>query len=209
MWNKLFDMENSFWTFANKVADMVILEIIWLITSIPLVTVGAATSAFWHVMIRLAEDREGHIIPDYFRAFGKCLKTGTAVWLIQLASGLFLLFDIYICVKMNTLTGVFLVGVFGVFLLILVIFSTWLYPLAGVRGFSCGKVLGNSAYLTLRHFPHTVSCAVLFAASLVLSWYVRYAFIVAPVLACYGEAKVMAWILSRYEEENGEDSQGE
>lgn len=31
MLNRVFNVENGFWTFANKVADMVILEILWLV----------------------------------------------------------------------------------------------------------------------------------------------------------------------------------
>ena len=206
MWNELFNMENSFWTFANKVADMVLLEIAWVLTCLPVLTIGAASSAFWHVMVRMARDQGGHVLSNYFHAFGSRWKTATALWLSQLAAAAFLLADIWLCIKMNTLPGVFLVGVFGVLLAILLLFSFWLYPLSGSYPFPWRKVWSNSVFLALRHFPHTLSCILLFALSLVLSWFIPYAFLVLPVLACYMEAKAMAWIFSKYDsQEEPED----
>ncbi len=160
MLNKIFDMENPFWTFLNKLADVVILELLWIVTSLPLFTVGAASSAFWHVTLRLSEDTEGGIVSNYFTAFKKSFKVGTVVWLIQFAAGLWIFLDAYICFKSNNMTAIFLVGFFLVLGAFWLMVSMFLYPLIGRFTFPVKKIIGNSAFLALKHFPHKL-CIIL------------------------------------------------
>ena len=197
MLSNLFNMENDFWTFANKVADMVILEIIWLVCCLPIITAGASCTAFWHVFIRLAKDEESHVAAGFFRAFRKRFMTGTKIGLIQLAVGLFFLVDIYVCLNMETRQSMFLVGMLGVLLFFWLLISLWFYPLAGTYDFTWKKVMGNSLFLTLRHMPHALTCLMLAAASVAAGIYVPYGFILLPVLAFYVNAKVYVLIFEQ------------
>ena len=200
MLNQIFNNENAFWRFASKVFDMLALGILWAVTSIPLVTVGAASAAFWEIYIQLAGDKEGHIAGGFFRSFHRNLKTGTAVWLLQLAAAGLLLLDLYLCFQMKNRpeTASFLIGVFVILLVFLVLVSTWLYPLIGVRRYSLRETLSNSLFLTMRHLPHTAVCPFLILASLAVSCYIPYIVWILPPLACYLSAKVMMWVFSMY-----------
>ena len=44
--SRLFDPENKFWNFIGKIADVTCMSFLWVGTSLPLVTMGAATTAF-------------------------------------------------------------------------------------------------------------------------------------------------------------------
>ncbi len=56
---KLFDPENKFWQFLNKVTDAALMSLLWLLTSLPLVTVGASTAAFYSYTLKQVTNQEG------------------------------------------------------------------------------------------------------------------------------------------------------
>lgn len=202
MLNRVFNVENGFWTFANKVADMVILEILWLVFCIPVVTIGASTAAFWNVMIRMAKDEESYMLSNFLLAFRENFRSSTCVWVIQAAVGTTLGVDLFLCLKMGTEVTMFVFGVLGMLALFFGLFSVWLYPLAGTYGFTWKKVLGNAVFLTMGHLPHTISCLAVFAAAVAVSTKVPYIFLVLPVLACYAEARVMVWVFAKYKDDS-------
>ena len=43
----LFNYDNPVWRFIGKLGDLIILNVLWLITSIPIVTIGASTTALY------------------------------------------------------------------------------------------------------------------------------------------------------------------
>ena len=45
--SRIFDPENKFWNDIGKVADVTCMSLLWSLTSLPLVTIGAATTAVY------------------------------------------------------------------------------------------------------------------------------------------------------------------
>lgn len=206
MLDRLFDPENRFWTFANKVADMVVLGFLCFVCCLPLVTAGAALSAFWRMMLDLARDEEAHLFSGYFRTFRACFLTGTAAGLTHLALAGFLLFDALLCLRMGTRAGAFLAGLFGALLLLLSLSAVWLYPLIGSRGLRWREAVVNSCILAVRHLFSGLAGLTLLAAALAVSFYVRYTVLFLPVLACYGMAKIIDRALAGYRDTEDEEA---
>lgn len=199
MLDRLFDSENRFWTFANKMADMVVLGFLCLVCCLPLVTAGAAFAAFWRVMLELARDEEAHIFSGYFRAFRGCLLTGTAAWGTHLVLAGFLLFDALFALRTGTPAGAFLAGLFGALLLLLTLSGLWFYPLIGSRGLRWREAVVRSCLLAVRHLFCGLVGLLLLGSALAVSFYVRYTVLFLPVLACYGIAKIIDRILENEE----------
>lgn len=204
MLNALFNPENKFWMFVAKVADLFFLQFLWLVSCIPVVTIGAANAALCKSLNLMARDLEGKVFRDYRKAFKASFRTATRVWLIHLAVIAFLLLDAFACLRM-TKAGqlpqvmMFMLGVVAVVGIAVVIASFWLYPLAGVyTHFGWKKVLSNSVFLTLRHFPHTISCILLLGSSIVVCYYFPKVWCLLPIMVCYLCAKVAAWIFTNY-----------
>ena len=58
----------------THIFDFILLNILWLLTSIPIVTLGTATAALYSVMMSVVEKKEGYIIKDYWKAFCRNFK---------------------------------------------------------------------------------------------------------------------------------------
>lgn len=86
----IFNLDNPVWNFMGKVADLVILNLLAIVCSIPVFTIGASWTAMYFVTIRMVRKEESYIIKDFFRSFRENFKQATVIWLISLvAIGIF------------------------------------------------------------------------------------------------------------------------
>ncbi|MCR5826649.1 MAG: YesL family protein [Oscillospiraceae bacterium] len=93
---KLFSYDSAFSQTALRLASSCYLNVLWLICSLPLFTVGAATTALYTVTFKLVQGEDGHLTQQFFRAFRKNFRQATALWLMVLAGGVVLALDGYI-----------------------------------------------------------------------------------------------------------------
>ncbi len=212
MLDRAFNPDNPFWTFVNKVIDIAILELIWILTSLPIITIGASSSAFWNCVMRICEDDEGHIYSAYFKTFAKTFKTSTLLWLIQLAVGVLLVIDVWFCFSVKETYGSFLIGAFIIVAVIYLITGMYLYPLTGRFRFDLKRVLTNSIYLGMRFFFHSSAMISLILIALVLCYFFSnfWVLLIAPLAAFYIDGKMLLWIFDHYtvDDEEEEDPEG-
>ena len=79
-----FSLDSKFMQVMSRVADLIILNVIYLVTCLPVVTIGAASTALYTVCFRLGTAREGSLVKGYFRAFRDEFRQATLIWLFLL-----------------------------------------------------------------------------------------------------------------------------
>ncbi len=99
--NNLLNPDNKVMQFITKVADSVFLNLLWLIFSLPIVTIGASTTALFTVTERMVRNEEGNLWKGFYQAFRSNLKSATKTWLILLLLGAALIGDTWICWHMR------------------------------------------------------------------------------------------------------------
>ena len=75
-------MDNMIIRVLTRIFDFILLNILWVVCSIPIVTMGASTAALYSVMLKITKNQDGYIIKDYFKAFCENFRQGTIVWMI-------------------------------------------------------------------------------------------------------------------------------
>ena len=80
----LFKPEAPIWKFMELFVELVKLNIIFLLTSLPIVTIGASITAMNSVCFKLREKRVGYIVDDYFNAFRGNFKNSIITWIVFL-----------------------------------------------------------------------------------------------------------------------------
>ncbi|MBQ6985953.1 MAG: YesL family protein [Oscillibacter sp.] len=93
---KFFSYESPFSQTLLKLAYSAYLNLLWFVCSLPVFTVGAATTALYSVTLKIVREREGNLTQQFFRAFRENFRQATVLWLILLCAGLFLAGDGYI-----------------------------------------------------------------------------------------------------------------
>ena len=69
-----FNLDSPFMRFLTKMADLIILNILYMICCIPIVTIGAASTALYTVSMKAVKNEESYIIRGYFKAFKENFK---------------------------------------------------------------------------------------------------------------------------------------
>ena len=83
------------------------LNILWFVCSIPIITIGASTTALYACTLKIADGIDGEITKRFFSSFRQNFAQATRVWLILLAAGLLIGADTYIAVHLrSSSTGV-------------------------------------------------------------------------------------------------------
>jgi len=159
----------------GKITDVACMSLLWLITSLPVFTIGAATAAFYSFTMDAVQDNEGGVWQSYFCAFRKHFKKATVIWLLQLtlsaalSVNLFAAWNFYLTKGILGL-GVFSMALFGI--LVLICTAMYLYPVMVTYDFSVKKVIADSCVMAIRN-PHvTISCMVLFVLAGVGIYYI-------------------------------------
>lgn len=99
--DNIFD--RPLWRFLGSLGDFAILTVFWVITSWPIVTIGASTTALFYVCIKLRAREEGKLWQMYMKSFHENFKQATFIWLLYI----FIALDVFIIGCMLCSQGVF------------------------------------------------------------------------------------------------------
>ncbi|MDO4866056.1 MAG: YesL family protein [Clostridia bacterium] len=69
------------------------LNVMWLICCLPIVTIGASTTALYYTSFKIAKDEGSYITTMFFRSFKQNFKQATIIWLIMLGAGALIVGD--------------------------------------------------------------------------------------------------------------------
>ena len=93
--NGIFNPQNRFWSFIEKIVNLCVLSFLWLLFSLPIVTAGAATTAMFQYTLKLARDEEGYVWQTFWKGFKQNFVQATGLWSLMAAAGAFLVRELY------------------------------------------------------------------------------------------------------------------
>lgn len=97
--SSLFKIERPLNRSLSKLADLAVLNILWVISCIPIITIGGANIAMYTIIIRMNEEYGGRILKDYIRAFKENFLPGLLLEIFVVILGGVLVFDYTIISK--------------------------------------------------------------------------------------------------------------
>ena len=147
---KFFSYDSKFSQIMLKFCYACWLNLLWALCSIPIVTVGASTTALYYVMLKLARGEEGNVTTMFFRSFKENFKQATVLWLILFAFGLFLGADGYVLAHLRKSTAGPLPVVFTL-LLAVVIAAAVLYTIVLIYVFPLVASVKNTNMAMLKN----------------------------------------------------------
>ena len=164
----IFNPENGFFRVTGKLVDLVILSAFWLFCSLPVVTVGPATAALYHTVVRCIRGNERDSWMLFFRTFKSNLKVGVLTSLVVIPLALLLVIPHELLYQMAGVdkTGCVLYYAYRVFLLLPAGALCYVFPVLSRFTFGVGGLLSTCGKLAIAHLPHTIWMALLFFAVL-------------------------------------------
>lgn len=137
--------------------DIVILNLLFFICSIPLFTIGAAATAGYAGVARVLQKKEtGLVYRAFFADFRAAFCQSTAGWLLELLVMAILAGDIWFAVVYSEPDNKF----FLIFAILVgsgvLLASMWFFPLVARFQNTLGKQIKNAFLLTFAQFPRTL-----------------------------------------------------
>lgn len=163
----IFQPDNLFSEVMTKIFDILLLNILWLICCIPVITFGASTTALYYVMMKLVRDEENGIVRGFFKAFKENFRQSLPV------TGFFFLFAAVLTVDFHVLgqNGTKSASVMYGGCCVLMIFGTavfgYTFPLLARFENTVKNTLVNGAKTAAAHLPQTAAMVVINAAPLI------------------------------------------
>ena len=217
---RIFDMNNKFFGFMSKVADLCILNIICVVCCIPVITAGASITAMYYVTLKMVRNEEAYIIRSFFKSFKQNFKQATIINLIMLLIGLVLYVDLNVSKAMQGGAGQIFQVIFMAFGLIYFILFLYVYPVLARFYNTIKNTIKNALFMAIRHFPYTVVMVIIAVCPLLLLLVKSYQIqstlfvlflLMGFALIAYCNSYFLAKIFDIYmpKEEAGQESAGE
>lgn len=196
---KFFSLDNPIWKFVGNLADFFILSCLWYLCSLPIVTIGASTTALYYVTLKMAKGQEGKLAASFFRSFKDNLRQATILWIGYLAVAVLLVLDILICSQIGNVFGVSMILTSIILLVLWGLFVTMQFPLLARCDNTTAALLKMSIAMALRNFLPVLSALIVAIAFPLVGVFVFWpVLLVAPGLAAYCNSFILNHILDKY-----------
>ena len=160
----IFNPENDIWRLLGKLTDLIILSVFWLVCSLPVFTLGPATAALYHTVVRCIRGDDRSSWSLFFRTFRDNFKVGALATLAVLAAGGLLLLLHGLLYQLGSASRAGFVLYMGyTFLLLLPLgMACFLFPVLSRFTFGVAGLLSSCVRLAMAHLPSTLAVAVIF-----------------------------------------------
>lgn len=161
----------SYFSYDSKFSQVLIklsyscwLNVLWMLCSLPVFTIGASTTALYSVTLKIADDTDSNITKQFFKSFMENFAQATRLWLIMLAAGIFLTVDLLFVYRLRassagtmavlwTLVMAFIIGACVVYVIVLLN----LFPLVASFVNTDMEMLKNAFLVGVRYLFATIT----------------------------------------------------
>ena len=194
-------MDNVVMRAMGKICDMFFLNILWVVCSIPIITIGASTTALYTVMLKFVRNEEGYIFRSFFKAFKENFRQSTVIWLIIAAFGALWWVDFRIAGMMGAGIGDALRIIFLIIGFFLLSVTIYIFPLTARYENKIAATFKNALILSIAKLPYTLLMVIVFAAAVLLSlWNTMTLMLAVPIWILFGVSLIVwinSWLLRR------------
>ena len=165
------DVNNGIVRALNKLTDLLVLNLLFLVCCLPVVTAGAALTAMYAVSLRSVRYGDGYVVRTFFASFKENLKQSTAAWLICLAIGALAFIDLRFFgqIELGGFSRYMKLIVLAILIFVWMV-CIWLFPLIAKMRDSLKTQIANAAKMAVAYFfPYTAACMIIQGAAVYLA----------------------------------------
>ncbi len=170
---RLFDPEGPLMSALSKLADLVICNAMFILFSLPVITIGASLTALYTCTLELVEDDardDGLIFRRFWFAFRDNFKQATLLWLICLAVIAFLCAYYWVTQSLAASLGRIYQITFYFLVFLFLFGSLYLFPLQARYENRIRNTLRNSWLMSVAALPLTLLNLLMIAAAVYISF---------------------------------------
>ena len=162
--------QTRFHAALSALIDMIWAGFLWLLCSLPVLTIGASSTALYYVTVKCVRHERGSLTKSFFRCFRDNFQQATLLWLLLVLYVLIGLADIRILGSMGLQQSNPLYYVSRLLLLPAFLLFPWLFAFLSRFDNSLVATLKYVSFLAMRHLGATLLLAAEAALFLLIVW---------------------------------------
>ena len=189
-------IDNPIMRGMGRLADFIILNLLWVVCSIPIITIGASTTALYTVMLKLVKNEEGYIAKGFLKAFKENFKQSTIMWIIFLLISIVFVVD-FVSIKLmsDEIGGILQI----LFLFMGALLAAWMgYAFALQARFvnTVKNTLKNAMILVFAKLPFTVLIVLLTVGPVLVTFLTVRTLVIGVMVWFFAGVSLVAWLNS-------------
>lgn len=215
-----FSVEGPLFSGLGRLADLFWLNILFIVCSLPIFTIGASTTALYYVTLKMVKNEEGHITKSFFRAFKENFRQSTLIWLMVMFVGA-LLFGDYLIMNGKLIDISAIPDLIRKAMLIMLLVAAFLialtvryvFPLLARFDNTIKNTIKNALLISIRHLPFSALLLLIFGAAVAVFFLVPKLWVMYPIImfslvafvSSFIFVKIFSYYIPKEEEKDPDD----
>ncbi len=195
----IFENGSGFYYYTGKVFDVMAVSALWLLGSLPLVTMGASFSALYAAASRSLKKDEGSVAKQFWHSWKRNLKSSVPLWLLFAGVLFLLLLNTGIVWNLSDgLIRLFFTMLYGICIVLVLAALIYAFPALSHFDMPVWWIVKLSFYMVFRNLPYTALLLLLFTGGYLLVLCFPYLVLIVPGAVAWADAVLITPLLARH-----------
>lgn len=182
----------------SKFVNIVFINVLWILCSLPVITIGASTTAMYSVVLKIVRDEDAYVAKSFFHSFAQNFKQATAIWLLILAYSAVILAEILFCIHGTGNGAKWFIIPAVLFAFIGVVTVTYVFPILSFFDDSIKVTIKNAFLMAVGHLPQTLLAIVINLIPVFILWFFSGFLVLATFIDLVIGVAFCAWLNARH-----------
>ena len=197
--NSPFGFGGAYTAIVSKIFDLCMLGVLWTILSLPIITIGASTTALYYAVVKSVKNDEGYASRMFFRSFRRNFIQATILWLVTAA--LFFLLRLntgILMAKTEGLFGLLMIGFYTAAAVYVILAAAYMFPALSRFEMDTFWFLRIALYMVARYFLTSLVIALILAMAGIFVWRIPLLILLLPGPVTFLISEFMERVLARH-----------
>lgn len=192
----ILEMEGPVYRFLTRFAELIILNGMFLLFSIPIITIGASTTALYSITLKMVRNEDNGVCREFIQAFKINFKQSTMIWIIFVVSGLVLLMDYSYLQSYDGRFSVIVVISLFLFTFVYLLLISFIFPYVARFNNTVKESVGNVLKIAVVNPYPTILVLIISIGPVVLMFLSPFLFVFKLYLNIFFGFSVVAYLNS-------------
>ena len=196
----IFGFDGSFIQVFDIIFDILVLSFLWILCSIPIITIGASSTALYYAMVKCVKNHDGYVSKQFFYSFKNNFVPATILWVIDCCCFLYSSFEYW---NFNGKNKRILWFIFYLFIcsstLYVILTACYMFPALSRFDMGLGWFIKLSLYMVVKYFGTTVALLLILACTVILVFKIPMLMFFLPGPVAFVMSDFLERVLKKHE----------
>ena len=185
---------------CEKIFDVLALGFLWILCSLPVITIGASSAALYYALVKCVKKGDGYAPGEFFRSFKMNFIPATVLWVIFVVVTFIMQLNIGILMKKTSgYAGLFFICLYALVCVYVLIMACYAFPALSSFDMSAGWILKISMYMGVRYLLTSLALLLLLFCFGALIWRIPMLLFFVPGPMAFLMSEFLERVLKKHE----------